>query len=106
MTETLKRLIDAVEGGVAENGDFAKACSRPSSWDIEAINAYNGSLDAAKALHDVLLPGWAWSVGALSTAVWSGTSNEVAGLSGRNPARAWLLAILRAKLIEDSKTQL
>ena len=37
--------------------------------------AYFGGLDAAKALHDALLPGWWWV---------------------KPDARAWLLAILRA----------
>ena len=73
----------------------------------EALSAYDGSLDAAKSLHEAVLPGWRISFG---QNVWSGkwfatmmTVNgrnieglDFSGESPDNPARAWLLAILRA----------
>lgn len=77
-----------------------------------ATRAANGSLDAAKALHDALLPGWRmdalWQGGVLSRTqdVWHCRIRCI--IDGRTaidtyervgydtPARAWLLAILRA----------
>ena len=66
-------------------------------------DAYNGSLDAAKALHEAVLLGWWWKaispdphyvqVGRPNIGVYSGCSD--------NPARAWLIAILKALIAED-----
>ena len=71
----------------------------------DAIHAaYCGSLDAAKRLHDALLPGWGWMVGDKGTATVipperlfaeTGVIGPTCRVDG-NPARAWLLAILRA----------
>ena len=66
-----------------------------------AVCAYNGSLDAASALHEAVLPGWAFVIGPAAVHLWR---NEDYGdpfcapYEGKsdNPARAWLLAILRA----------
>ena len=61
--------------------------------------ALNGSLDAAKALHDAVLPGW---IGYADTTgfAWlyedENESQTQSALIPSNPARAWLLAILRA----------
>lgn len=89
------------------------------------LDAYRGSLDAALRLHEALLPGWAWIVRELRdipgtkgaggflcsltspdfySVTWEAgdqvTTDIVRGeaVSARsaNPARAWLLAILRA----------
>lgn len=71
-----------------------------------AHDAYNGSLDAAKALHEAVLPGWNWLVGTNTVLVSmpdgermpDGRTGLVAGSSksGIDPARAWLIAILKA----------
>lgn len=68
----------------------------------DAHSAYKGSLDAAKALHDALLPEWVWkleSYDGLSLA-WVGHPSELLILQHEvdinNPARAWLVAILKA----------
>lgn len=56
---SIAALIEAVEAGTATTRDFIDAFGRiPMGNDIEAYNAYNGSLDAAMALHEALLPGW------------------------------------------------
>jgi len=63
-------------------------------------NAFNGSLDAAKALHDAVLPDLPWDI-------WRGTDMNGGRYYGCNiatvdtayhtdPARAWLICILRA----------
>lgn len=78
--------------------------------------AFHGSLDAAKALHEAVLPGWTVRLCAYTThgnspphvhvfrmrqteddPVRSGNSS---GYEGDNPARAWLLAIIRALIAE------
>ena len=116
-TQALQRLLDAVESGTAMNGDFAdafhmKGPSKPYWMGTSAYN--NNSLDAAKALHDALLPGWAiermswWPGGHWTFHLW-GTSdpdhngdrwhNHTDGrveASNTDPARAWLLALIRA----------
>jgi hypothetical protein len=65
--------------------------------------AYTGSLDAAKALHEAVLPRCKWGVGD----VWSGVYWDGYYLhepSDDNPARAWLLAILRALIAREKNT--
>lgn len=67
-----------------------------SAWD-----ANNGSLDAANALHDAVLGGdWFWSVydGNQASVALDGSAEdgEYFGDFSSSPARAWLLAILRA----------
>ena len=112
---TLARLIEAVEAGAATMNDFAAAFPSetaygPTTWG-GAYKAYNGSLDAAKRLHDALLPGWrigqigqayasqketadAWRVWIVAPDFLE--SCEQSEAFSANPARAWLLAILRA----------
>jgi hypothetical protein len=60
--------------------------------------AFHGSLDAAKALHDALLPGWEWHLGPSNAKVYPYNGSPLKSWGGMadNPARAWLLAILRA----------
>jgi hypothetical protein len=79
---------------------------------VKAYEAYNGSLDAAKALHEAVLPELGWEV--MRTSKYPGM---VPGSSrfefradvgwgttwvGRaaDPARAWLIAILQALISE------
>lgn len=52
--------------------------------------AFDGSLDAAQALHEAVLPGVEWP--------------EITDVDQRpsgNPARAWLIAILKALITKD-----
>lgn len=108
----LDKLIKAVEGDPAApvEGVFEFATRDQAQW---AAKAYNGDLNAALRLHEALLPGYAlerlalWHGCPATVHIW-GTHKERDGKfwhdyrDGRfeanadNPARAWLLAILKA----------
>ena len=106
--------VQAVEAGQHVAVEMhAKALARAArdvggmwpSYDV--IKAHGGSLDAAKALHEALLPGWTAVLGQNAHhGDWSAIvrltedgeiAHEYYGGSDDFPARAWLLAILRAK---------
>lgn len=92
-----QRLIEAVERGDAT--EFQFLTWRPGLTGTVAeskrmIRAYNGDLNAAKALHEALLPGWQYHLSDGSASV-EGTAWETYAQS-ETTARAWLLAILRA----------
>ena len=124
----LDKLIEAVEAG---DEDFIRGDAWVEAWQmfrpeldkmrsegtasmIKAMRAYHGSLDAALALHEALLPGWAHLVrssshgdgynyrkGHFFSNVWRDDECPNNGAQcfdtwGATPARAWLLAILRA----------
>ena len=102
---SIAALIEAVEAG--------NDLPRPMPFNVSEaaciIGAYHGSLDAAMALHEALLPGWDWWIN--SKHYWDKDEGPLAVLktgtpgidlrttAGKapTPARAWLLAILRAK---------
>jgi hypothetical protein len=72
-------------------------------WDCMCVppighcrRAYNGSLDAAKALHEEVLPGWNHIV--CRDYVYVGSFQG----KSDNPARAWLIAILKALIAEGA----
>lgn len=118
--DALDALIEAVEAGRLSEVPFELSQMRRELWE-PIVKANSGSLDAAKALHDALLPGWAlerlnmWpgSNGTCLAALWG--THEVGGKRWHNfsdgrvealadtPARAWLLAILRAYRSEVTK---
>ena len=93
MTTDLDRLIEAVEAwqwdavvaaripGIRAQGDFA--------W-----KAFEGSVDAAVMLLEALLPGWNW--GRMNDRMFVEHGDSVFSARGSNPARALLLATLRA----------
>ena len=64
--------------------------------------AFSGSLDAAKALHDTVLPGWEWRLRDDGQAwVWRTPSDiQSSQDEADSPSRAWLIAIIRAKIAE------
>lgn len=103
----LDKLIEAVEAGSIGWYDFPEVCE--AIWGdgedcpnhMETIRAaYQGNLNAAKRLHDVLLPGWMWNVVDDETTVWpkypGDPKDYQEGFCEDNPARAWLLAVLKA----------
>ena len=100
-TQALQRLLDKVESGKVSQ--WFNWNSGIGSHGPLARQAYNGSLDAAKALHDALLPGWIWQAGTGIKPVSSYATiyppgdflNQHVGYNA-DPARAWLLAIIRA----------
>jgi hypothetical protein len=74
-------------------------------WHL--VNAYNGDLNAAKALHEAVLPGWrylirSWGKIELETEERGDFHplNYCTGFERDNPARAWLIAILKALIAE------
>jgi hypothetical protein len=98
----LDKLIEAVDAG-SEPVDLW--LNLGSQWNIDrAEEAFHGSLDAAHRLHEALLVDRVTGVSleiygdTTYVAIFWGENNEtVKGLTeGNNPARAWLLAILRA----------
>ena len=100
----LDKLIEAVEAGElsAVNAELSRmfAADHSIPWDTisNANSAFRGSLDAALALHEALLPGWRWDLDAACNAgVWN-SCDLLPAITGEanTPARAWLLAILRA----------
>lgn len=107
----LDKLIEAVEAG---DEDFIRSDDWINAWQefwpepdamrsngtastIVALEAYNGSLDAALALHETLLPGQDWCIS--TSASYAGNGFKA---SSSTPARAWLLAVLKAyRSIQD-----
>lgn len=67
--------------------------------------AFHGSLDAAKQMHETVLPGWGWTAESNGDAMvyqatnenglWRTKVHKIGSIPG-NPARAWLIAILKA----------
>lgn len=92
----LDELIEAIEGGSYQNTDF-DVFDDPEEY-TNAIKAYNGSIDAAMALHKALLGEAHWSIaedddygfcGRVYLGGWFHEHSTVA-------ARAWLIAVLKA----------
>ena len=107
--QDLEALHDDVAAGIEPNQDkFRKVLG----WHADqrhqrAVLAFGGSIDAAKALHEAVLPGWHWNVskdGVARVVVPSILRPIPIVGNSANPARAWLLAILAA-LIKMEKTQ-
>lgn len=104
----LDKLIEAVDAGSIPRHDldaFIPVLDLCSATN-DALSAYNGSIDAAKALHEALLPGWIAKpqIGGAAAGVkvwhctvedWE-TGDEVESFNMPDPARAWLIAIIRA----------
>jgi hypothetical protein len=102
---TIDKLIEAVEAGEWDHDAAAKwLWMKPGQHYGWAHDAFRGSLDAAKALHDALLPGWEWNIDAGDGAYVENRGDfgapYTADIPGM-PARAWLLAILKAKQAEE-----
>ena len=103
---SIAALIEAVEAGTIARHDldaFIPVLGLTTDAN-NALHAYRGSLDAAMALHEALLPGWTWTR-------WPQGDFEVRKGVGKfyagayfDPARAWLLAILRAKEASHDRT--
>lgn len=103
----LTALIEAVEKGERGDGLNTAAVFEDYQMSMDAVDAFDGSLDAAKALHDALLPGYGWHCGAYGARVWEYAGDEWHPERRQdvempdNPARAFLLAILRARQAMD-----
>jgi hypothetical protein len=71
------------------------------------FDAYEGSLDAAKALHEAVLPNYGAGLGMPCTKeycaeLFDENDNSIFAFSD-TPARAWLLAILEALIAQEEK---
>jgi len=115
--EALRELLGKVEAGTIQDhphggmplftamykhfGGF----ERPIIWhDANAMGAYHGSLDAAKALHDAVLPGWTWRIMGTGWCELFGPDGEgINGCAHNEPARAWLAAILKALIAIEER---
>ena len=110
----LDKLIEAVKSGTVTM-PMATACyprdakgrfkRETGAWsDGKVIDAYDGSLDAARWLHEALLPRCGWEIWRTFNHMPDGTSPLIYGCNlpridtayAENPARAWLLAVLTA----------
>lgn len=113
MTDRKQALIalrDKVKAGDA-SGKFGPIMGLYWDFDtqIAAMRAYNGSLDAAHALHKAMLPEYFWNVGreneprdkvGIYDACVEGRQGEEFIAHADTPARAWLIAILEALIAE------
>lgn len=106
MGDALDRLIEAVEAGRDIFPSDFPPSFKGKPW---AIRAHNGSLDAALALHEALLPEWTRDVDAtapecgITVTLHKPYSPHSYPDEGRTvsanlmcEARAWFLAILKA----------
>jgi len=102
--QALTDLLKKVEAGKIEHYHWSILGSAMPERTWSAVkSAYHDSMDAAKALHEAMLPGWHWSV--YDTDGLGNPSAQVeppeysfepfTGISRVNPARAWLIAILK-----------
>lgn len=101
----LDRLIEAVEcGNLSEYHDPGQFKALPFRCWTRSASAYRGSLDAAKALHEALLPGWGCcrtmsaNGGRCSAEVFPGEHGQPnrQSATAASEARAWLISILKA----------
>jgi hypothetical protein len=100
----LRELRESVATGTAT--DISFICLTPVEH-ARAYGAYRGSLDAALALHEALLPGWHYMIEDCrpddGAAVQLGSAVSIdTGIEGDMPiARAWLLALLDALIRQN-----
>ena len=95
--QALKELAVKVEAG--EHGNQIRAFG--DLW-AKSSSAYRGSLDAAKALHEAVIDDYSFLVGMDWAEVWLpfGSEAHKFNIGNTTPARAWLIAIIRAKISE------
>ena len=96
-----------------DNFDGSRKSYAESATQLAILAWRNGSLDAAKALHEAVLPEWAWTKGfsivdAGSTFITVFLEHEddnkweVFFGANDNSARAWLIAILKALIAGEN----
>ena len=99
----LDDLIAAVEAGTMHDGHVIRTAivSQMGGW---VVAAFTGDLNAALRLHKAILPGCGWDIWRTLDHLPNGMSRKMYGCNlpmtdtayTDNPARSWLLAILRA----------
>ncbi len=109
--KALDTLIAAAESGSIMSMDARSVChclgwKFPDMRTKWLLSAEIGSLDAAKDLHEALLPGVMWQRSPNGQfCLFDSFAEEVSyATETDNPARAWLIAILKAyrSITEDS----
>lgn len=110
-TQALQRLLTSVETETLPEAVFFGVHSIQGHWSYDTglsaehrrlvQMAYNGSLDAAKALHEAMLPGWDLLITTYEDGLFEVSVSEplvVKTYDGLSEiiARAWLIAIIRA----------
>ena len=68
----------------------------PDDLCFKASDAFDGDLNAVKALHEALLPGWRREISESNAKVYERPNIAFFGEAVDNDARAWLIAILHA----------
>lgn len=107
--DALEVLLAKVEAGEAKPHEVFNAFDTPcqdfalQQRAEDAKRAYTGSLDAAKALHEAVLPGWEYGYdGSIAWVKMPGlrTSYRHDAMNGHT-ARAWLIAIIKALIAQE-----
>ena len=105
LVDALKELAEKMQSGSATYVDFHANYQLLQGFHGRAHEAYvEESLNGAQAVHGALLPGWDYVITRDIVDVWqtnsSGMLCELSLTQGKadNPARAWLLAIIQAKI--------
>lgn len=120
--QALKELHAAVKAGTATQYSIFMEAHVKTEWQAleqefrhEAWKAHNGDLNAARALHDALLPDMGWEI--LWVAKYPNLMNSNNGHQYRasvgwgrswygtndDPARAWLIATLSALIAQEEQ---
>jgi len=114
--DALQELLEHVEAGTASGKFGSMSAYWCADMQVDAMRAYSGSLDAAHDMHEVVLPGWApIMVKSLTTNGWHAAVRfphhdgfetwSCDDKSPNCPARAWLIAIIKALIAEaDAST--
>ena len=107
--DALKDLLAKIEAG--DDAGFRRANRTVFSTPCQDMNlqmreencryAYKGSLDAAKALHEAVLPEREWSIDECGDAAVGDGSGDWICTANTYPARAWLIAILKALIAQE-----
>lgn len=111
--EALKELACKIEAGEGVKTGYygvlvvAQFTSIGVSAQFLVQDAFHGSLDAAQALHEALLPGWHFDIDSEAGGVCVFKSALDSAELGKCEclARAWLLAILKALIAQEEALQ-
>lgn len=99
--EALKELLASAERGEYNGAPFNH------HMNVRFTEALDGSLDAAMELHKEMIPENSYLIGVDWAEVWVPNSGDIVFYSASNktPARAWLIAILKALIAQGKATR-
>ena len=104
--QAMTELLAKVEAGECNHGSFLQDWRKETAYSggcgVNAHKAYNGSLDAAKALHETVLGDYVWIASAGCVEVFGPKKGQkfITFCEDKTPARAWLIAIIKALIAE------